>query len=217
VGAFGVLALGVLALGLAYPAAATPARFDRDMPSSPSGLSLDGYSWMQGGDITTATGQIITFSDDLAVIRWFNAHVHGTPTILEAAIGPYRGNGSRISSATGLPTVLGWDHHQTQQRYAADVARRMLDVRALYNETDTSAKLAELRRYNVRYVVVGDVERYWSTDDDPRPYASADGLAAFDELVGHGLTVAFESGATRVYRVDDFARIPPAPDAFYHQ
>ena len=76
----GWVGVGALALGLVYPVAATPARFDRDMPSSPSGLSLDGYAWMQGGQITTAHGQVITFTDDLAVIRWLDAHVHGTPT-----------------------------------------------------------------------------------------------------------------------------------------
>ena len=211
--AFGWLGVGVLALGLAYPVAATPARFDRDMPSSPHGLSLDGYAWMQGAEITTPTGQVVTFTDDLALIKWLNANVTGTPTLLEAAIGPYRGNGSRISSATGLPTVLGWDHHQTQQRYTSDVTKRMSAVRQIYNETNLDAKLAGLRRYNVRYVVVGDVERYWSSDSDPSPYASKAGLDAFDALVGHGLTVAFRSGQTLLYRVDDFPRVPPAPGA----
>ena len=41
-----------------------------------------------------------------------NENVQGTPVIVEASIGAYRGNGSRISIATGLPTVLGWERHQ---------------------------------------------------------------------------------------------------------
>ncbi|HMM43994.1 MAG TPA: hypothetical protein PKA95_19020, partial [Thermomicrobiales bacterium] len=143
------------------------------------------------------------------------ANAHGNPVILEASIGPYRGNGSRISSATGLPTVLGWDRHQRQQRYQAGIDRRMSDVRAIYNDTDSTRKLEMLRRYDVRYVIVGDVERYWNSADNPAPYASADGLAVFDALVGNGLALAFESGHTRIYEVTPFARLSPAPDAVH--
>jgi uncharacterized membrane protein len=203
----------LLMTGLLYPLLGTPARLSWQMPSSPTGLSLNGYAWMNGGQIQNGTGQVIDFTGDLAAIRWLDANARGNAVILEASIGPYRGNGSRISSATGLPTVLGWDRHQRQQRYQAGIDQRMSDVRLIYNETDTSVKLEKLRRYDVRYVIVGDVERYWNTVDDPAPYASSAGLNAFDELVGHGLSVAFESGDTRVYEVHDFDRLPPAANA----
>ncbi|MEX1157716.1 MAG: hypothetical protein WEC79_02160, partial [Thermomicrobiales bacterium] len=65
----------------------------------------------------------------------------------------------------------------------------------------------------VRYVIVGDVERYWNTPENPTYYASPDGLAAFDRLLGNGLAIAFESGTTRVYEVLDFPAIPPADGA----
>ena len=205
--------LALLAAGLIYPLAGTPVRLAQDMPSSPSGLSLDGYAWMRGGAIQTWNGATIQFSGDLEAIEWLNANVRGTPTILEAAIGPYRGNGSRISSATGLPAVLGWDRHQRQQRYPDGIDQRQADARAIYNDVNLSRKLEMLRRYNVRYVVVGDVERYWSVQDDPRPYASAEGLQAFEQLVGAGLTVAFRSGNTIVYQVDGFPSLAPLPGA----
>ncbi len=204
---------GVLALGLLYPVAGTPARLSMDMPSTPRLLTLDGYAWMEGGSIQNATGDTIEFTGDLRAIQWLNENASGNPVILEASIGPYRGNGSRISSATGLPTVLGWDRHQRQQRYQAGIDRRMSDVRAIYNDTDPARKLEMLRRYDVRYIVVGDVERYWNSADNPAPYASAEGLRAFDALVGQGLSVAFESGHTRVYEVTPFARLAPAPGA----
>jgi uncharacterized membrane protein len=194
-----------------YPVLATPVRLDWDMESSPAGLSLDGYAWMDGGQILNGTNDPIDFTGDLAAIEWLNDHADGTPVILEAAIGPYRGNGSRISSATGLPAVLGWDRHQRQQRYEPGISERMADVHDIYNETDPAIKLEELRRYRVRYVIVGDVERYWNTPEAPTYYASAEGLAAFDELLGSDLVIAFESGHTRVYEVLDFPHIPPAP------
>jgi uncharacterized membrane protein len=166
--------------------------------------------------LLNATSQTLDFTGDRAAIEWLNEHARGNPVILEAAIGPYRGNGSRISSATGLPAVLGWDRHQRQQRYEDGINARMAEVRAFYNETNPEDKLEMLLRYRVSYVIVGDVERLWNSEDDPRPYASPEGLAAFETLVESGaLSVAFESGTTRVYAVADFPAIPPAPDAVH--
>lgn len=205
--------LALIALGLAYPLLGTPVRLDQDMPSSPESLTLDGYAWMRGGQILNGTGEVLEFSGDLAAIQWLNENVHGNPIILEASIGPYRGNGSRISSATGLPTVLGWDRHQRQQRYGSGIDDRVADVRAIYNETDPDRKLEMLRRYRVSYVIVGDVERRWNTPENTAYYASEAGLAAFDALLSRGLFLVFESGATRIYALQDFPRIPPANDA----
>ncbi|MDQ3548243.1 MAG: DUF2298 domain-containing protein, partial [Chloroflexota bacterium] len=203
----------LLAFGMIYPVIGTPVRLEWDMESSPAGMTLDGYAWMDDGQILNGTGETIEFSGDLAAIDWLNEHASGTSVILEAAIGPYRGNGSRISSATGLPAVLGWDRHQRQQRYEPGISKRMEDVHAIYNETNPAAKLEALRRYRVRYVIVGDVERYWNTPENPTFYASPAGLATFDRLLGSELELAFESGTTRIYEVLDFPSIPPAPDA----
>ena len=71
----------------------------------------------------SGSGEPVYFKDDLALIDWLNAHIHGTPVIAEASIGPYRGNGSRISSATGLPTIIGWERHEEQQRDRTHPAR----------------------------------------------------------------------------------------------
>lgn len=212
-----IVGITVLAMGLIYPLLGTPSRLAQDMPSSPNHLTLDGYAWMNGGSITNATGQAIQFSGDLAAIDWLNERAAENPVLLEASIGPYRGNGSRISSATGLPTVLGWDRHQRQQRYQAGIDRRMSDIREIYNATDPIRKLELLRRYDVRYVIVGDVERYWNSAEDTTPYASPEGLATFDAMLGDDLTLAFESGTTRVYEVTPFARIAPAADAEHRQ
>jgi len=208
-------ATAALALGLVYPVVATPVRLEQDMPTSPDWLTLDGYAWMRNGWILNGTGQTIEYGGDLAAIEWLSKNVDEPAVILEGAIGPYRGNGSRISSGTGFPTVIGWARHQEQQRYREDIAPRVADVHTLYNTTNLNLKLELLRRYQVRYVVVGDVERLWNTPDQPRPYASAAGLRAFDELVGSGLEVAFESGHTTVYEVLDFPRRAPAPGAIH--
>src|SRR5947199_10833954 len=106
---------------------------------------------MVGGDLfnNTSSGTPIPFADDLRLIDWLNAHVHGTPVIAEASIGPYRGNGSRISSATGLPTVIGWERHEEQQRDRAILPARVDDVRAIYTSTEARAVMTVLDRYHV--------------------------------------------------------------------
>jgi uncharacterized membrane protein len=188
-----------IAAALCYPVLATVPRLQLRFPGHPAPGTLNALDWMRYGTITNAEGEEITFAGDKAVIDWFNSQVAGTPVIAEASIGPYRGNGSRISIATGLPTILGWDRHEYQQRYPEGILERAADVRTLYDSPDPGTKLRILWKYGVTYVIVGDVERK-SVIDGER-YASAAGLNAFDEMVGNGLELAFQAGTTTVYRV----------------
>jgi uncharacterized membrane protein len=196
------LVASVLVIGgsLAFPVLSTAPRLQLRFPDHAGIGTLNALDWMRTGTIARADGTgEIDFSGDLAAIDWFNENVDGTPVIAEASIGPYRGNGSRISIATGLPTILGWDRHERQQRYADGINTRFADVRTLYDSTSTGVKLQILQKYDVQYVIVGDVERYSVIGNVP--YASADGIAEFDTMVGHGLEIAFQSGTTTVYRV----------------
>ena len=122
--------------------------------------------------------------------------------IAEASIGPYRCNGSRISIATGLPTIIGWERHEQQQRYPDTLGERGEDVRRLYLSPDPAEKEAILRKYGVAYVVVGDLERvYPISDNSCAATGSAAGIAAFDQMVGTTLDVAFAADGTTIYRV----------------
>jgi YYY domain-containing protein len=194
---------------LAYPVLGTPDRLEHRMDSSPSGLSLSGYEWMDGGEIRNQAGETIDFTGDYQAIEWLTNEATGNEVILEAAIGPYRGGGSRISSATGMPAILGWDSHQSQQRGSAAIQPRSRDVRELYRTDDIGRKRFLLRQYNVRFVVVGDVERFtifgdMPEDGDPDSYSTPEGLEAFETMVGSDLEIVFESGGTRIYRVVPF-------------
>ncbi|MEX2425799.1 MAG: DUF2298 domain-containing protein [Thermomicrobiaceae bacterium] len=196
----------------AYPLFATGHRLDQRMESSPAPLSLSGNGWMQGGSIQNAAGETIEFSGDYEAINWFNAEVEGNPVILEASIGAYRGGGSRISSATGLPTVLGWESHQSQQRGGDTTGLRNAEVRELYRTADIERKRYLLHKYRFEYVIACDVERLtipgnYQEGAEPDYYSGEAGLEAFNEMLGEDLEIAFQSGNTTVYRV------LPFPDA----
>jgi YYY domain-containing protein len=215
-----IVSVLLIVAGLIYPIAGTPSRLDNHMQGSPSMLTLNGFAWMNGSSIESASGQLIDFTGDYAAILWLRQHDGNNGVIAEASIGPYRGDGSRISSGTGLPTVLGWDSHQRQQRYWPGIDRRLTDLWTLYNSTDLTTKRQLLQQYDVRYVIVGDVERYWVPEagfagkaNGVSPYASPTGLAAFESMVGSDLRVAFQSGDTTVFEVIPFPSLPPARSA----
>ena len=164
------VAFGAVLIGAAlYPLTATRAKIqDRMAPATP--LSLDGMAFM-----TTATyddlGKSIPLEGDYHAIQWMQDHVEGSPVIVEAQLPEYRW-GSRYSIYTGLPTVLGWNFHQRQQRAAAestDIFARVQDIWNFYLTPSTNDALTFLARYDVQYVVVGELERLY--------YGSFDGCA----------------------------------------
>jgi len=110
-------ALGLLiALGLLYPIMATRARFEDRFNKAETPLTLNGLEYMKHARHYEGNAAF-SLAGDYAIIRWLQANVEGTPVIVEGRRFPseYTWNG-RISINTGLPTILGWRWHQTQQR-----------------------------------------------------------------------------------------------------
>ncbi len=71
-----------------------------------------------------------------------------------------------------------------------------------YGARSLDELVAVLRRYNVEYVVVGDLERLYPIgNNECTPTGSPDGIAAFDAMVGRTLEVAHSAEGTTVYRV----------------
>ncbi len=215
-----VLCSTLILAGLVYPIAGTPSRLALGMPGSPTGLTLDGLAWMKGSWIVNDVGEHINFTGDYYAIMWLRQHDSSNAIVAEASIGPYRGNGARIAAGTGLPTVLGWDRHERQQRYPEGIDRRLLDLRLLYNSSDPTVKTSLINKYDIRYIVVGDVERKWQPQVGfagiqipGEYYASSAGIAAFDSMVGSELKIAFHSGDTTIYEVVPFPSLPPVPSA----
>jgi uncharacterized membrane protein len=135
---------------------------------------------------------------DHEAIKWMQDNVQGSPVILEE--GSARGNqyrwSGRFSIYTGLPTIVGWQWHQRQQRKAMDervVYDRDDDVAAFYKATDLEQARTILRRYNVKYIVLGDMEKI---------YLGEIGLPKYSQLLADGtLRVAYQNEGTTIYEV----------------
>jgi len=102
--------------------------------------------------------------------------------------------GSRITMYTGLPSVVGWNFHQRQQRTLNPLPRlveeRIANVNAFYMTTDIPTASSILRFYDVSYVIVGELER---------AYYPTTSLAKFDEMAKQGLfDVVFHTGDSTI-------------------
>ncbi len=97
--------------------------------------------------------------DDAAVVDWFNSTVKGTPVIVEAQGDGYR-EFTRIAMHTGLPTVLGWEHHARQRGLSHEAAlMRRKAIQAIYIHEDIELTKKLLVEHNVDFVIVGNIER----------------------------------------------------------
>ncbi len=165
---FGIL----LAACFLYPLTAAPVRM-RDRFQNSTSTTIDGTAYMKTS-VYLDDNRPVTLSWDQQAFEWLQKNVHGIPTILEANTPLYRW-GSRVSIYTGLPTVIGWDWHQKQQRSilpGQTIDHRIEDVRTIYNSTDLAQTKKLLNLYNVKYIYVGPLERL---------YYDANGLNKFDQ------------------------------------
>jgi YYY domain-containing protein len=97
--------------------------------------------------------------DDAALIEWLNTHVVGTPTVLEAQGDAYR-EYTRVSMHTGLPTVLGWEHHSKQRGLSEQKAlQRRKAIQTIYVSDDIGTVKQLLLDNKVDFIVVGAIER----------------------------------------------------------
>jgi YYY domain-containing protein len=131
------------------------------------------------------------YPDDWAAIEWLKANAPPEAVILEGSRGAYwlEGPSSRISMATGLPTVLGWANHERQWRgkYYDQVAGREDDLRKIYQLRDWQETSRLLDKYRVEYVVISDQERGWH-----RPLQEAKFAAGMREVFRAGNLVIYQ-------------------------
>ncbi len=103
------------------------------------------------------------YPEDYAAINWLNQNIQGQPVILEAQGDSYTDH-ARISSNTGLPTVLGWTVHEWLWRGKYDggvdaPAPRIGEIQKMYESDNLSETKKLLDKYGVEYVYIGGLER----------------------------------------------------------
>ena len=105
--------------------------------------------------------------------------------VLEATGDPYT-EYARISSHTGIPTVLGWaNHEQLWRSNDKEVDERAARIRHFYSAGDPRMAWETISKYGVTHVIVGDMER--------RTYPNAAAVAGFPflEPVSPGETTVY--------------------------
>ncbi len=191
----GAWALGLVALCLStlvFPLGASRAIYPLGQPVT---VTLNGLSTIQSYDLTPG---------DIAGIEWLNANVSGSPVIVEASSSnsEYSSYYARVSTFTGLPTILGWGGHEYQWRVnwlaipanGADFAARLADLQIIYTSPSDATVLDLLRRYHASYLYVGPVEQL--------TYGAKADLSRFSRF----LPIVYNAGGVTIYAV-------PAPSA----
>ena len=146
-----------------------------DLTYGYGGKTLDGLAWVD----TLHPG-------DARAVAYLSV-LPGNITIVEAEGGDYTYY-SRISSFTGIPTVIGMPFHEVMWRgNDAGVSQRMADVQMIYEDPSRSPSLLKL--YGVDYLVVGDTEH-----------------ERYTVLLPEGiLERVFSENGTSIYRVQAFS------------
>ncbi len=124
-----------------------------------------------------------TTPEEMEAIRWLQEASYGV--IVEAVGGSYTGY-ARVSTHTGLPTVLGWPGHESQWRGGVkEMGSRETDIALLFRAREWKLAKTVLDQYQIRYVYVGSMER-----SDFRPS---------DVLFGQHMPVVFQNSVVTIY------------------
>jgi uncharacterized membrane protein len=156
--------------------------------------TLDGMAYMQAATYNES-GYEMDLSQDYRAIRWMQDHVQGSPVIVEANSGNLYRWYLRFSVYTGLPSVVGWEWHQQQQRALTPpdwVSRRLREINEFYTTTSEDLATTFLEAYNVHYIVLGQLER--ATYEGP-------GLSKFDLYEGVHWHQVYNDRETIIYEV----------------
>jgi YYY domain-containing protein len=127
-----------------------------------------------------------THPGDAAAVVWLRALSPSNDTRIVEAVGGDYTYYSRISSFTGIPTILGEPFHEIMWRGEGGswYGERMDDVQAIYEQPEKTRALME--KYDVTYLVLGDPER--------EKY-NVSGVST-------DLTLVFSKDGTEIYRLD---------------
>jgi uncharacterized membrane protein len=139
-----VLVVIFILLGLVYPVLAFPTKTANFHPTN--GYTLDAGAYMKSYQ-----------PDEAAAIEWLSQAEDG---VVAEAIGGQYSSYARVATHSGQPTVLGWPGHEGQWRGGyTEVGGREEDIRILYETPSWETALEIIRRYEIRYIYIGSLEK----------------------------------------------------------
>lgn len=131
------------------------------------------------------------YPDDYQAVLWLRANTSGQPVVLEA-VGESYSDFARVSTFTGLPTVVGWPVHEWLWRSdSVQPYQRQSEVALMFTEPEGKTAQALFASYRVTYVFVGHLERL--------AYPKLN-KTFFEE----NATAVFRQGETTVYKLENF-------------
>ena len=163
----------VIGAGLVYPVFALQSKTDNFKAEHPEQRTLDGSVYLAN-----------IMPDDYQAFEFMKQVKQGV--VAEAVGGQYT-EFARFATFTGLPTVLGWPGHEGQWRDQALQGSRKDDIEMLYTASDWATTQSIIDRYNIRYIVVGNLER--------------NTYPVNEEKFSRFLKPAFQQGSVTIYEV----------------
>ncbi len=126
-------------------------------------MNLDGLAYMRTCNVPVCD---YATSGDYAAIIWMNEHIQGQPVIVEA-VGDDYSSFARVSTFTGLPTIMGWIGHEYQWRvmwlkdpvHNIGYQQRASDVKQIYVNPDVNVVFTLMQKYHAQYLYFGPLER----------------------------------------------------------
>jgi uncharacterized membrane protein len=196
-GIIGIVVLVSVGMGLLFPIYGIYSRAilagTRENIDGQQAISLDGW-------------RTVVQNDDYTTLQCLSNLVGNNQVVVAEAtggsyddVGPGPVNSGRTAGLIGIPTILGWQGHESQWRgnsYGATVGSRADDVRKIFQDLRLDVVQPLLQKYGVDYILYGIVER------SPDKYGPA-GEQKFLE----SYEVVCESGNSRIYRVKDVALV----------
>lgn len=146
-----------LLIGLLYPVISVWTKTNQF--SSSYGPTLDGVVYRE-----------ISTPYEYEAIQWINENLE-SGTIAEAVGNSYT-NYARISTHTGLSTVLGWPGHELQWRGGhQEQGSRQGDIASLYTTRSWQEAKSIVDQYGIDYVYIGYLERNSYKPFDERKFS----------------------------------------------
>ena len=169
---FSGISIFLISISLYYAPAASFSKVDAS-----ESKSLNGLEYIKNQNI-----------DELDSISFLSKTVNNHQALVEAVGTSYSEYG-RISSSTGIPTILGWPAHEIQWRGSdLGLSERADDVERIYQSLDPIETYSLLVKYKVSYVYIGPRER--------RQYGIS-GLSKFEAFMDK----VFETDTVVIYKV----------------